>query len=158
MNFFWSAIVLILAVNLIVFDTLIIMADNELIAQHVPDGGYDYLSLAGNFSSSGVWSFDSGVSKTSGFHPLFAYRNYSLCIQAVVYVMARSVLCDAAISGRVNLARSMGDCFAEKRLAMTWLSSYCPLDFLPVFEPPKGDGLVVLSTDCHFQPILHSLA
>lgn len=71
--FFWSAIIFILAINLIIFNVLIITADTTLSVQYIPDDGYYYLSLARNFAGSGIWSFDSGVSKTSGFHPLFAY-------------------------------------------------------------------------------------
>ena len=41
--------------------------------QFVPDDAYYYLALARNFVNQGQWSFDSGVSVTTGFHPLHAY-------------------------------------------------------------------------------------
>lgn len=49
-----------------------ITADN-LQVQYIPDDAYYYLTLARNFSSLDLWTFDSGISVTSGFHPLFAY-------------------------------------------------------------------------------------
>jgi hypothetical protein len=39
----------------------------------VPDDGFYYLHLARHFASSGVWTFDGGVSRTTGFHLLHAY-------------------------------------------------------------------------------------
>ncbi|MBI2423447.1 MAG: hypothetical protein HYV27_11520 [Candidatus Hydrogenedentes bacterium] len=39
----------------------------------LPDDAFYYLGLARSFAVDGVWSFDSGVSTTSGFHPLHAY-------------------------------------------------------------------------------------
>ena len=41
--------------------------------QFVPDDAYYYLTLARNFAKQGQWTFDSGVSLTTGFHPLHAY-------------------------------------------------------------------------------------
>jgi hypothetical protein len=46
------------------------------------------------------------------------------CIKTVVFVLARSVLCDEAIPRWSIWPDKLGDCFARKRLAMTWLSSY----------------------------------
>jgi hypothetical protein len=37
------------------------------------DDGFYYLQLVKNFVESGVWTFDGGLSKTSGFHLLYAY-------------------------------------------------------------------------------------
>ncbi len=39
----------------------------------VPDDAFYYLSLARHYAQSGIWTFDGGVSRTSGFHPLHAY-------------------------------------------------------------------------------------
>jgi len=39
----------------------------------VPDDGFYYLTLARNFATHGIWSFDSGVSRTNGFHLLHGY-------------------------------------------------------------------------------------
>ena len=41
--------------------------------QFIPDDAFYYLTLARNFVHYGQWTFDSGVSLTSGFHPLHAY-------------------------------------------------------------------------------------
>jgi len=45
----------------------------ERYVQFVPDDAYYYLALARNFVTHGQWTFDSGVSLTTGFHPLHAY-------------------------------------------------------------------------------------
>lgn len=37
------------------------------------DDGFYYLTLARNFDQLGQWTFDRGISLTSGFHPLFGY-------------------------------------------------------------------------------------
>ncbi|WP_394846923.1 hypothetical protein LZC95_05580 [Pendulispora brunnea] len=39
----------------------------------VPDDGFYYLNLARNFALRGDWSFDGGVSHTTGFHPIHAF-------------------------------------------------------------------------------------
>lgn len=41
--------------------------------EFLTDDGFYYLVLAKNFDALGKWTFDGGVSLTSGFHPLFAY-------------------------------------------------------------------------------------
>lgn len=48
-------------------------SSDALRVQYIPDDAYYYLTLARNFSSFPSWTFDSGVSVTSGFHLLFAY-------------------------------------------------------------------------------------
>lgn len=48
------------------------MSDRER-AAFVPDDGIYYLQLARNFVDFGTWTFDAGVSKTTGFHLLHAY-------------------------------------------------------------------------------------
>ena len=59
--------------NLIVFDFIILRAPITLQVQYTPDDAYYYLSLARNFVRFHNWTFDSGVSLTTGFHPLWAY-------------------------------------------------------------------------------------
>jgi hypothetical protein len=59
--------------NIVVFGILIIQATEMLKVQYVPDDAFYYLQLAKNFSSLGQWTFDSGISVTSGFHLLLAY-------------------------------------------------------------------------------------
>lgn len=39
----------------------------------VPDDTFYYLTLARHFAASGVWTFDGGISVTTGFHLLHAY-------------------------------------------------------------------------------------
>ncbi len=39
----------------------------------VPDDGFYYLNVGANRASIGVWSFDHGISKTTGFHLLHAH-------------------------------------------------------------------------------------
>lgn len=39
----------------------------------VPDDGFYYLGLARHYAESGAWTFDGGVSRTTGFHLLHAY-------------------------------------------------------------------------------------
>jgi hypothetical protein len=62
-----------LALNAVIFNGMIIAATEDLKVQYIPDDGFYYLSLARNYSTYGIWSFDSGISTTSGFHLLFAY-------------------------------------------------------------------------------------
>lgn len=47
-------------------------ADADRVAL-LPDDSFYYLTLARSFAASGLWTFDGGVSVTTGFHPLFAY-------------------------------------------------------------------------------------
>jgi hypothetical protein len=69
----WAAIPVLLILNISVFCLLLVIASEELRVQYIPDDAFYYLSLARNFASLGLWTFDSGVSITSGFHLLFAY-------------------------------------------------------------------------------------
>jgi hypothetical protein len=39
----------------------------------VPDDAFYYLDLARHFAQSGTWTFDGGLSRTTGFQPLHAY-------------------------------------------------------------------------------------
>lgn len=52
---------------------LVLSATPENRIQFVPDDAFYYLTLARNFATQGRWTFDSGISLTSGFHPLYAY-------------------------------------------------------------------------------------
>jgi hypothetical protein len=49
------------------------LAPIERIVTIVPDDAFYYLIVARNFARTGVWTFDAGVSKTTGFHLLHAY-------------------------------------------------------------------------------------
>lgn len=52
---------------------VILSAAPELRVQYIPDDAYYYFTLARNFSELRQWTFDSGISLTTGFHPLHAY-------------------------------------------------------------------------------------
>lgn len=69
----WSVTSLLVVLHVAVFDLRILTAPDTLQVQYTPDDGYYYLVLARNFATQGRWTFDSGVSTASGFHPLFAY-------------------------------------------------------------------------------------
>src|SRR5262245_6394550 len=58
----------------------------------IPDDTFYYLTLGRNFASSGVWTFDGGVSPTSGFHLLHAYA----C--AILFAVAPGIGARAAIA------------------------------------------------------------
>jgi hypothetical protein len=58
---------------LFVFDLFILCGSEELQVQFVPDDAFYYLQLAKNYVKLGYWTFDSGLSLASGFHPLLAY-------------------------------------------------------------------------------------
>jgi hypothetical protein len=70
---FWSIGILLAVVNLAVFDFAILFAPEVLQVQFIPDDGYYYLTLARNFIRFGQWTFDGGISLTSGFHLILAY-------------------------------------------------------------------------------------
>jgi len=72
-HIFWSAMALAALAHLLLFDAKIIAAPVELQVQFIPDDAYYYMALARHYAESGVWSFDSGNSTTTGFHPLHAY-------------------------------------------------------------------------------------
>src|SRR5512146_3493146 len=69
----WLALTLIAIANVIIFDAIIVSSPDTLRVGYTPDDAYYYLSLARNFVHYHEWTFDSGVSKTSGFHPMLAY-------------------------------------------------------------------------------------
>ena len=72
-RFLWAILSFVLIVQITIFDYLIINGPEQLQVQYIPDDAYYYLGLARNFTKLGFWTFDSGFSSTSGFHPLLAY-------------------------------------------------------------------------------------
>lgn len=70
---FWKIGSLLAILNLAVIDLAILLAPEGLQVQFIPDDGYYYLTLARNFVRLGKWTFDGGVSLTSGFHLIQAY-------------------------------------------------------------------------------------
>lgn len=69
----WLAVALAAVCNVIIFDVLVIASPPALQVTYVPDDAYYYLALVRNFVHLRTWTFDSGISRTSGFHPLLAY-------------------------------------------------------------------------------------
>jgi hypothetical protein len=70
---FISVVLVFLVLNIVAFSILVILAPDDLTVQYIPDDAFYYLTLSRHFSSLGYWTFDSGISVTSGFHPLLAY-------------------------------------------------------------------------------------
>lgn len=69
---------LLALINLLLFDLRFFQAPLSLQVQFIPDDAYYYLLLAKHYALTGHWTFDGGISSTSGFHPLFAYLLYTL--------------------------------------------------------------------------------
>jgi hypothetical protein len=69
----WLMVSLSTIVNLLVFGFFILRGSDTFRIQYIPDDAYDYLQLAKKFVKVGYWTFDSGVSTGSGFHPFLAY-------------------------------------------------------------------------------------
>src|SRR5512147_2987135 len=69
----WLAAALLAITNIIIFDAIVVSSPDTLQVTYTPDDAYYYLSLARNFVNYHTWTFDSGVSRTSGFHPMLAY-------------------------------------------------------------------------------------
>jgi len=99
---FWSVISLLAIANLLVFDLMILLGPDKLRVQFVPDDAYYYLQLAKNFVKFRYWTFDSGLSVASGFHPLLAY------LLALIYKIFRPdagtfVIIDVAFDSIITL-------------------------------------------------------
>lgn len=72
-RYFGTVIILFVTLNIVFFSVMVMTSADDLKVQYIPDDAFYYLTLSRNFSSFGLWTFDSGISVTSGFHPLFAY-------------------------------------------------------------------------------------
>ena len=69
----WVTVSVLAILNMLYFDLKIIAAPDSLRIQYIPDDAFYYLGLARNFIQFHTWTFDSGISKTTGFHILYAY-------------------------------------------------------------------------------------
>ncbi len=103
---FWAAAGLAAVAHVALFDMRIFTAPEGLQVQYIPDDAYYYLTLARNFAVRGAWTFDSGVSTATGFHPLFAYA------LSLLYGLARPtpagfVHCGLALSSIAALTASL---------------------------------------------------
>ena len=82
---------------------MIFLGPDKLRVQFVPDDAYYYLQLAKNFVKFRYWTFDSGLSVASGFHPLLAY------LLALIYKIFRPdagtfVIIDVALDSIITLS------------------------------------------------------
>ena len=75
---FWETIIKLLILNLLVFTLIIIIFPARIKVQYIPDDAFYYLTLSRNYSHLNYWTFDSGISLTSGFHLLFAYLLFGI--------------------------------------------------------------------------------
>lgn len=69
----WLCLLLICIINMLVFIGRVLSSAPDQQVLYIPDDGFYYLVLARNFARLWMWTFDSGVSLTSGFHPMLAY-------------------------------------------------------------------------------------
>jgi len=65
---FWAAMG-----NLALFAVQVMLASPERQSVLLPDDAYYYLTLADQYLRHGVWTFDSGTTRTTGFHLLHGY-------------------------------------------------------------------------------------
>lgn len=80
-NFYCPRILKLAPLSLIIlFSFFVISRYYNLITQNpedllsfIPDDAFYYIVLARNFTTYHAWTFDGGISQTSGFHPLWAY-------------------------------------------------------------------------------------
>ena len=67
------AVLIALAALLVVRLAALAALEPADLVTKLPDDQFYYLVLAREFATSGRWTFDAGISTTSGFHPLVAY-------------------------------------------------------------------------------------
>ncbi len=109
-------------------------------ACRVPDDGFYYLTLGRAYAQSGVWTFDNGVSTTTGFHPLYAV------VSAGIMRLFPSISPDALLS----LHGALGFLCL---FAAAWLL----LDVITSRLPPSGAygaGFVLLGGACLCCPLM----
>jgi hypothetical protein len=99
---FWMIVSLLALLHVAVFDLRIIRAPDTLQVQYTPDDAYYYLELAKNFSTMGCWTFDSGFSTASGFHPLLAYL-LSLLYRSFRPTISQFVHCGLIVSSLIAI-------------------------------------------------------
>jgi hypothetical protein len=70
----WArALALVALASLALFQLRVLLADSVLKACFIADDGFYYLLPARSFGRLGVWSFDGGLTHSSGFQLLWAY-------------------------------------------------------------------------------------
>ena len=92
--------------HIAIFDFRIISAPISTQVQYTPDDAYYYLGLAKNYATLHLWTFDSGVTTTTGFHPLLALL---LCVIYIIFQPTRDsfVLFGLALSAFVTLTGTL---------------------------------------------------
>jgi len=76
----WYGLGLVLLVAHTVHGIVVATLPTITMVQYVPDDTYYYLSLVRHFVEDGSWTFDGGISKTSGFQILYAYLLVPACL------------------------------------------------------------------------------
>ena len=100
----WSVILFIVITNLLIFLSHLLKMPEQQLVQFIYDDGFYYLVIAKNFYHYHTWTFDSGLTVTSGYQPLFAYAltglyalfkpnltqfiHLSLCFTAIITVLS----------------------------------------------------------------------
>lgn len=101
---------LIAIAGVIAFDLAMITAPDVIQAQYTPDDAYYYMVLARNFVNLHAWTFDSGRSVTTGFHPLQAY------LLSGIYAVLRP-----SREHFVHWALALGSLLTVVSLVMAWI-------------------------------------
>jgi hypothetical protein len=60
-------------IHLVSWNIFLVLSHNYIKTQYIPDDGFYYLTLAKNFIKYSHWTFDSGLTVTTGFNLLYAY-------------------------------------------------------------------------------------
>jgi len=66
-------VALLVSVLAVVHYLFVVLSPHEVLASFVPDDAFYELQLARQHSMSGIWSFDRGLTTTTGFHLLNVY-------------------------------------------------------------------------------------
>jgi hypothetical protein len=118
-----AALLVLLGIGYTLFNLYALLkAAPERRVQFVPDDAYYYMGLARNFVEHGQWSFDSGTSLTTGFHPLHAY----------------------ALAGLKSLTQANGDGFVTLNVLLSYGIALPAMLLAALFALRRG-GLLVSS-------------
>jgi len=60
-------------IHLFAWIIYLVVVDDSIRITYIPDDGFYYLTLSKNYLKYFTWTFDSGITKTTGFHLLYAY-------------------------------------------------------------------------------------
>lgn len=102
----WAFLSLLAILNVIIYDFIILTSPDLIRIQFIPDDAFYYFQLAKNFTKLGYWTFDSGVSLTSGYHPLWAYI-LVLAYKVFNFTDDNFILAGAAFSSTLTIMASL---------------------------------------------------